>query len=106
MFCLCVIVCAPDLTILEEPSVLQASAMEGSRTTLDESVMPPPSSTHGQKRKAQDTEPGLPVNASLLLSLLRPCLTMARETLKTVCQAYKDFGGLILYALRDLISVF
>uniref|UniRef100_A0A8C8DD84 Uncharacterized protein n=1 Tax=Oncorhynchus tshawytscha TaxID=74940 RepID=A0A8C8DD84_ONCTS len=72
-----------DQTILEEPSVLQASAMEGSRTTLDESVMPPPSSTHGQKRKAQDTEPGLPVNASLLLSSLRPCLTMARETLKT-----------------------
>ncbi|XP_071223460.1 double-strand-break repair protein rad21 homolog A-like isoform X1 [Salvelinus alpinus] len=65
-----------DQTILEEPSVLQASAMEGSRTTLDESVMPPPSSTHGQKRKAQDTEPGLPVNASLLLSSLRPCLTM------------------------------
>ncbi|XP_055732006.1 double-strand-break repair protein rad21 homolog A-like [Salvelinus fontinalis] len=50
-----------DQTILEEPSVLQASAMEGSRTTLDESVMPPPSSTHGQKRKAQDTEPGLPM---------------------------------------------
>uniref|UniRef100_A0A8C7FXT2 RAD21 cohesin complex component b n=1 Tax=Oncorhynchus kisutch TaxID=8019 RepID=A0A8C7FXT2_ONCKI len=72
-----------DQTILEEPSVLQASAMEGSRTTLDESVMPPPSSTHGQKRTAQDTEPGLPVNASLLLSSLRPCLTMARETLKT-----------------------
>uniref|UniRef100_A0A8C7USR7 RAD21 cohesin complex component n=1 Tax=Oncorhynchus mykiss TaxID=8022 RepID=A0A8C7USR7_ONCMY len=71
-----------DQTILEEPSVLQASAMEGSRTTLDESVMPPPS-TRGQKRKAQDTEPGLPVNASLLLSSLRPCLTMARETLKT-----------------------
>ncbi|XP_029587318.1 double-strand-break repair protein rad21 homolog A [Salmo trutta] len=50
-----------DQTILEELSVLQASAMEGSRTTLDESVMPPPSSTHGQKRKAQDTEPGLPM---------------------------------------------
>ncbi|CDQ88920.1 unnamed protein product [Oncorhynchus mykiss] len=49
-----------DQTILEEPSVLQASAMEGSRTTLDESVMPPPS-TRGQKRKAQDTEPGLPM---------------------------------------------
>ncbi|KAM9414619.1 double-strand-break repair protein rad21 homolog A-like isoform 2-T2 [Salvelinus alpinus] len=50
-----------DQTILEEPSVLQASAMEGSRTTLDESVMPPPSSMHGQKRKAQDTEPALPM---------------------------------------------
>uniref|UniRef100_A0A8C1ATT1 RAD21 cohesin complex component b n=1 Tax=Cyprinus carpio carpio TaxID=630221 RepID=A0A8C1ATT1_CYPCA len=50
-----------DQTILEEPSVLQASAMEGSRTTLDESVMPPPSGPRGQKRKAQDTEPALPV---------------------------------------------
>uniref|UniRef100_A0A4W5NKB2 RAD21 cohesin complex component b n=1 Tax=Hucho hucho TaxID=62062 RepID=A0A4W5NKB2_9TELE len=45
-----------DQTILEEPSVLQASTMEGSRTTLDESVMPPPSCMHGQKHKAQDTE--------------------------------------------------
>ncbi|KAM3858089.1 RAD21 cohesin complex component b isoform 3-T3 [Diretmus argenteus] len=49
-----------DQTIMEEPSVLQASAMEGSRTTLDESVMPPPSSQRGLKRKAQDTEPALP----------------------------------------------
>lgn len=51
-----------DQTILEEPSVLQASAMEGSRTALDESVMPPPSSHRGQKRKVQDTEPALPVS--------------------------------------------
>ncbi|XP_077051910.1 RAD21 cohesin complex component b isoform X1 [Siphateles boraxobius] len=50
-----------DQTILEEPSVLQASAMEGSRTTLDESVMPPPSGHRGQKRKAQDAEPALPM---------------------------------------------
>uniref|UniRef100_A0A4W5NT39 RAD21 cohesin complex component b n=1 Tax=Hucho hucho TaxID=62062 RepID=A0A4W5NT39_9TELE len=50
-----------DQTILEEPSVLQASTMEGSRTTLDESVMPPPSCMHGQKHKAQDTEPALPM---------------------------------------------
>uniref|UniRef100_A0A671RSE0 RAD21 cohesin complex component n=1 Tax=Sinocyclocheilus anshuiensis TaxID=1608454 RepID=A0A671RSE0_9TELE len=47
-----------DQTILEESSVLQASAMEGSRTTLDESVMPPPSGPRGQKRKAQDTDVG------------------------------------------------
>ncbi|XP_056597272.1 RAD21 cohesin complex component b [Triplophysa dalaica] len=50
-----------DQTILEEPNVLQASAMEGSRTTLDETVMPPPSGHRGQKRKAQDTEPALPM---------------------------------------------
>lgn len=52
----------PDQTIMEEASVLQTSAVEGSRTTLDESVMPPPSSQRGLKRKAQDTEPALPVS--------------------------------------------
>ncbi|XP_035537649.1 double-strand-break repair protein rad21 homolog A-like [Morone saxatilis] len=52
-----------DQTIMEEASVLQTSAVEGSRTTLDESVMPPPSSQHGLKRKAQDTEPALPMGA-------------------------------------------
>ncbi|XP_070778051.1 RAD21 cohesin complex component b [Enoplosus armatus] len=49
-----------DQTIMEEASVLQTSAVEGSRTTLDESVMPPPSSQLALKRKAQDTEPALP----------------------------------------------
>ncbi|KAL3043609.1 hypothetical protein OYC64_003468 [Pagothenia borchgrevinki] len=49
-----------DQTIMEEANVLQTSAVEGSRTTLDESVMPPPSSQGGLKRKAQDTEPALP----------------------------------------------
>ncbi|XP_064802939.1 double-strand-break repair protein rad21 homolog A-like [Oncorhynchus masou masou] len=48
-----------DQTIMEEPSMLQASAMEGSRTTLDESVMPPPSTPHGLKHK----EAGLPMGA-------------------------------------------
>ncbi|KAJ8398525.1 hypothetical protein AAFF_G00427800 [Aldrovandia affinis] len=52
-----------DQTILEEPSMLQASTMEGSRTTLDESIMPPPSTQRGSKRKAQDTEPALPMGA-------------------------------------------
>ncbi|XP_041867443.1 RAD21 cohesin complex component b isoform X3 [Melanotaenia boesemani] len=52
-----------DQTIMEEASVLQASAVEGSRTTLDESVMPPPSSQKGLKRKSQDTEPALPMGA-------------------------------------------
>ncbi|KAI4817606.1 hypothetical protein KUCAC02_010990 [Chaenocephalus aceratus] len=49
-----------DQTIMEEANVLQTSAVEGSRTTLDESIMPPPSSQGGLKRKAQDTEPALP----------------------------------------------
>ncbi|XP_038581142.1 double-strand-break repair protein rad21 homolog A-like [Micropterus salmoides] len=52
-----------DQTIMEEASVLQTSAVEGSRTTLDESVMPPPSSQRALKRKAQDTEPALPMGA-------------------------------------------
>lgn len=42
--------------------MLQASAMETSRTNLDESVMPPPSGHRGQKRKAPDTESILPVS--------------------------------------------
>ncbi|XP_034066238.1 double-strand-break repair protein rad21 homolog A-like isoform X3 [Gymnodraco acuticeps] len=49
-----------DQTIMEEANVLQTSAVEGSRTTLDESIMPPPSSQRGLKRKAEDTEPALP----------------------------------------------
>ncbi|XP_036395040.1 double-strand-break repair protein rad21 homolog A-like [Megalops cyprinoides] len=52
-----------DQTIMEEPSMLQASTMEGSRTTLDESVMPPPSTQRGHKRKARDTDPALPMGA-------------------------------------------
>ncbi|XP_068432502.1 RAD21 cohesin complex component b [Clinocottus analis] len=50
-----------DQTLMEESSVLQTSAVEGSRTTLDESVMPPPSPQRGLKRKVQDTEPALPM---------------------------------------------
>ncbi|XP_076158215.1 RAD21 cohesin complex component b [Alosa pseudoharengus] len=49
-----------DQTILEEPSVLQTSAMEGSRT-LDESMMPPPSSHRGQKRKAQEVQDNMSI---------------------------------------------
>ncbi|XP_068189612.1 double-strand-break repair protein rad21 homolog A-like [Antennarius striatus] len=52
-----------EQTIIEEASVLQTSAVEGSRTMLDESVMLPPSSQRGLKRKAQDTEPALPMGA-------------------------------------------
>lgn len=44
--------------------MLAASAMEGSRTTLDETVMPPPSTPRGVKRKTMDKEAALPVRAS------------------------------------------
>lgn len=43
--------------------MLAASAMEGSRTTLDETVMPPPSTPRGVKRKTMDKEATLPVRA-------------------------------------------
>uniref|UniRef100_A0AAX7UF41 RAD21 cohesin complex component n=1 Tax=Astatotilapia calliptera TaxID=8154 RepID=A0AAX7UF41_ASTCA len=45
-----------SLPIMEEPSILAASAMEGSRTALDETVMPPPSTPRAVKRKALDKD--------------------------------------------------
>ncbi|RXN24590.1 double-strand-break repair rad21-like protein [Labeo rohita] len=49
-----------DQTIMEEPSMLQASSMEGSRTALDESMMPPPSRQRGVKRKSLEKDVALP----------------------------------------------
>ncbi|XP_032437491.1 RAD21 cohesin complex component b [Xiphophorus hellerii] len=49
-----------DQTITEEANALQTLAVEGSRTTLDEAAMPPPSSQRGLKRKSQDSDPSLP----------------------------------------------
>lgn len=46
--------------------MLAASAMEGSRTTLDETVMPPPSTPRGFKRKNVDKEAALPVRISFV----------------------------------------
>ncbi|MEQ2212615.1 hypothetical protein XENOCAPTIV_002439 [Xenoophorus captivus] len=51
---------------MEEANALQASAVEGSRTTLDEAVMPPPSSQRGLKRKSQDLDPTLPVGSRVM----------------------------------------
>ncbi|KAI4902449.1 hypothetical protein NFI96_028748 [Prochilodus magdalenae] len=47
-----------DQTIVEEPSMLQVSSIEGSRTALDETLMPPPS--RQLKRKSQEPETILP----------------------------------------------
>lgn len=55
---------------MEEPSMLAASAMEGSRTTLDETVMPPPSTPRGVKRKTLDKEGTLPVSTCQLIIFL------------------------------------
>uniref|UniRef100_A0A3Q3L5N6 RAD21 cohesin complex component n=1 Tax=Mastacembelus armatus TaxID=205130 RepID=A0A3Q3L5N6_9TELE len=61
-----------DQTIMEEASVLQASAVEGSRTTLDESVMPPPSSQRAvlfADLEALHSLSALPINSDHPLSL-------------------------------------
>ncbi|CAO2602319.1 Double-strand-break repair protein rad21 homolog [Lemmus lemmus] len=61
-----------DEPILEEPSRLQESVMEASRTSIDESAMPPPP-PQGVKRKAGqiDPEPVIPA-LNCLLFLLKP----------------------------------
>uniref|UniRef100_A0A672H695 Double-strand-break repair protein rad21 homolog A-like n=1 Tax=Salarias fasciatus TaxID=181472 RepID=A0A672H695_SALFA len=50
-----------DQAIMEEASVLAPSTIEGSRTSLDETVMPPPSTPRGVKRKTLDKESTLPM---------------------------------------------
>lgn len=52
-----------DEPIIEEPSRLQDSVMEASRTNIEESAMPPPP-PQGVKRKAGqvDPEPAIPVS--------------------------------------------
>ncbi|KAI7806306.1 double-strand-break repair protein rad21 homolog A [Triplophysa rosa] len=60
-----------DQTIMEEPSMLQASSMEGSRTALDESMMPPPSRQRGMKRKTLEKDAALP-QMSVLEQTLPP----------------------------------
>ncbi|KAA0702668.1 Double-strand-break repair protein rad21 -like protein [Triplophysa tibetana] len=60
-----------DQTIMEEPSMLQASSMEGSRTALDESMMPPPSRQRGVKRKTLEKDAALP-QMSVLEQTLPP----------------------------------
>uniref|UniRef100_A0AAQ6AIM1 Rad21/Rec8-like protein N-terminal domain-containing protein n=1 Tax=Amphiprion ocellaris TaxID=80972 RepID=A0AAQ6AIM1_AMPOC len=67
-----------DQTIMEEANVLQTAAVEGSRTSLDEAVMPPPSSQRGLKRKVQETEPALPVRIQVetpFINQLNDCLS-------------------------------
>lgn len=56
--------------------------MEGSRTNLDESVMPPPPPQTGVKRKAQQVEP-------------EPVLPVSKIIVKDV-----SYKGLVVYALQ------
>ncbi|KAJ7395199.1 Double-strand-break repair protein rad21 like protein [Pitangus sulphuratus] len=75
-----------DEPILEEPSRLQESMMEGSRTNLDESVMPPPPPQTGVKRKLQQVEPEpvLPHPPSQQLEM--PPVEMPPEEPQNICQ--------------------
>lgn len=79
--CVCVFFCV-DQTIVEEPSMLQSLSMEGSRTTLDESLMPPPSRQRGVKRKSQEPEAALPVSLKhgcFIFSTLFPAQFLLHE---------------------------
>ncbi|NXW33635.1 RAD21 protein, partial [Phaetusa simplex] len=75
-----------DEPILEEPSRVQESMMEGSRTNLDESVMPPPPPQTGVKRKLQQVEPEpvLPHPPSQQLEI--PPVEMPPEEPQNICQ--------------------
>ncbi|KFQ71394.1 Double-strand-break repair protein rad21 [Phaethon lepturus] len=75
-----------DEPILEEPSRLQESMMEGSRTNLDESVMPPPPPQTSVKRKLQQVEPEpvLPHPPSQQLEI--PPVEMPPEEPQNICQ--------------------
>ncbi|VTJ75590.1 Hypothetical predicted protein [Marmota monax] len=71
-----------DEPILEEPSRLQESVMEASRTNLDESAMPPPP-PQGVKRKAGqvDPEPVIPVEQMEI-----PPVELPPEEPPNICQ--------------------
>ncbi|XP_007895703.1 RAD21 cohesin complex component b isoform X3 [Callorhinchus milii] len=49
-----------DEPILEEPSRLQESMLESSRTAVDESIMPPPQRVSKRKSKEMEQEPAVP----------------------------------------------
>ncbi|XP_060631792.1 double-strand-break repair protein rad21 homolog isoform X2 [Anolis sagrei] len=75
-----------DDTILEEPSRLQESIMEGSRTSLDESVMPPPPPQTGVKRKAAQVEPEPVLPTQPLQQIEMPPVELPPEEPQNICQ--------------------
>ncbi|KAM9100171.1 double-strand-break repair protein rad21 homolog [Antechinus flavipes] len=75
-----------DEPIIEEPSHLQESIMEGSRTNLDESVMPPPPPQTGVKRKAQQVEPEPVLPPEQLQQLEMPPVELPPEEPPNICQ--------------------
>lgn len=83
--------------------MLAASAMEGSRTTLDETVMPPPSTPRGVKRKTMDKEAALPVRTSHVNYLERSKAVF--ETCHVGCICTGKYWGRELYRNRSFHSV-
>ncbi|XP_032078683.1 double-strand-break repair protein rad21 homolog [Thamnophis elegans] len=75
-----------DEPILEEPSRLQESMMEGSRTNLDESVMPPPPPQTGVKRKAVQLEPEPVLPPQPLQQIEMPPVELPPEEPQNICQ--------------------
>ncbi|XP_027709865.1 double-strand-break repair protein rad21 homolog [Vombatus ursinus] len=75
-----------DEPIIEEPSHLQESMMEGSRTNLDESVMPPPPPQTGVKRKAQQVDPEPVLPPEQLQQLEIPPVELPPEEPPNICQ--------------------
>ncbi|XP_028836524.1 double-strand-break repair protein rad21 homolog A-like isoform X1 [Denticeps clupeoides] len=80
-----------DQTIMEEPSMLQASSIEGSRTILaDETLMPPPSRQRGKRKSDKEDIMPLAVldQPSVLAQQLDvPQVEMPPEDTASICSA-------------------
>uniref|UniRef100_A0A9L0RSR8 RAD21 cohesin complex component n=1 Tax=Equus caballus TaxID=9796 RepID=A0A9L0RSR8_HORSE len=74
-----------DEPILEEPSRLQESVMETSRTNLDESAMPPPP-PQGVKRKAGQIDPEPVIPPQQVEQMEIPPVELPPEEPPNICQ--------------------
>ncbi|XP_068937117.1 double-strand-break repair protein rad21 homolog [Petaurus breviceps papuanus] len=74
-----------DETIIEEPAQIQESVMEGSRTNVDDPVMPPPQ-TAGVKRKVQQVDPEPVIPPEQLPQLEIPPVELPPEEPPNICQ--------------------
>ncbi|XP_049629513.1 double-strand-break repair protein rad21 homolog [Suncus etruscus] len=74
-----------DEPILEEPSRLQESVMETSRTNLDESAMPPPP-PQGVKRKAGQIDPEPVIPPQQVETMEIPPVELPPEEPTNICQ--------------------
>ncbi|KAK2497960.1 hypothetical protein MC885_016129, partial [Smutsia gigantea] len=74
-----------DEPILEEPSRLQESVMETSRTNLDESAMPPPP-PQGVKRKAGQIDPEPVIAPQQVEQMEIPPVELPPEEPPSICQ--------------------